>query len=274
MKNVKNGGMLLTCLLTLMLMQPATAADINEDLAPEEIVTQNRNGFSFAPYFWMTGFHGDMTVNGQTLDMTGVHLFDLLDEGHIRFPPMVAFMEWDWGQYGFYFDGTLAGLEFGASNIELGPGPFTAQFGLDFTYGLVNTGFVFDLGDFQANGFQNEFDALAGIRYTYYDIDLDASIGPIPISLDETIHWVDGTVGVRLAGQNDNGITYSLFGDVGVGSGFSAQGLATIGKTWDMGNYDLNVFAGYRYLYQDYSNDDDGVDLASHGPLVGLKLKF
>ena len=128
--------------------------------------------------------------------------------------------------------------------------------------------------EWQAGDFKNEFDLLAGIRYTFYDLDLSGTVGPVPVALSETLQWLDGTLGMRVRGRNANGITYSLMGDIGVGSGLSAQAIGTIGKTWNYDSFDLNVFAGYRYLYQDWSGGDDAVDLATHGPLLGVKFTF
>lgn len=172
-----------------------------------------------------------MTVNGQTIDMSGTSVFDLLSAGKLRFPPLVAVMEWDRGQWGAYFDGTLIGMKFAASDISLGSGPLTAQFGLDFTYALVNTGVTYTVSEWQTNDFKNELDVLAGIRYTYYDLDLSGSVGAVPVMLSDTLQWFDGTLGMRVRGSNANGITYSLMGYMGVGSGLSAQAIATLGKT-------------------------------------------
>jgi len=234
-----------------------------------------RDGFSVAPYFWVTFYSGTMTVNGQTINMSGTNVFDLLRSGDLNFPPLVGVFEWrlDNG-LGIYLDTTAIGLHFGASDISLGPGPVTAALGLDFTYVLAHAGVVIDSREWQGNGFSNDLDYLVGLRYTYYDLDLSGTVGPVPVSFRDTLSWADATVGVRLRGKNANGVTYSLLGDIGFGQGKSAQGLALIGKTWKNARTDLNLFGGYRVLYQDWSDGDDAIDLTTHGPVVGLQWTF
>ena len=236
-------------------------------------IVQRDNGISITQYFWTTIYNGTMTINGQALSMDAT-VFDLLSAGDLRFPPIVAVAEWDGGDWGAYIDGTLIGLEFGASNISLGPGPLTAQFGLDFTYALINAGVTYTAHEWHGNGFTSELDFLGGVRYTYYDLDLSGAIGPIPIMFSDTLAWADGTLGVRVRGHNDNGVTYSLYGDIGVGEGMSAQGFATIGKTRSYDRFDLNIFGGYRVLYQDWASGNDAVNVTTHGPLFGVKLIF
>jgi hypothetical protein len=273
-----SGAALSALLFASAVVGQASAADLNtevEQALEAEMVDDSQ--FSFTSYFWLTYYAGDMTVNGQTVDMTGLSLLDFLDEGDLRFPPLVGFAEWDQGDWGIYADLTYVGMNFGASNIKLGPGGLlTAGIDLDFSYALANAGLVYNLNEYSGNGFDNELDLLVGGRYTYYDIDLTGTLTPpgIGVSLQETISWFDATAGLRLRGQNEEGYTYSLYGDIGGGSGFSAQTIATVGKTWNMQNFDLNAFVGYRYVYQDYSSGNDAVDLSSHGPIVGARFSF
>ena len=235
-----------------------------------------RDGFSVAPYIWATFYSGTMTVNGQTIDMSGTNVFDLLSAGDLNFPPLVGVFEWrlDSG-LGIFLDTTAIGLNFGASDISLGPGPVTAALGLDFTYGLVNAGVIIDSREWKGgDGFSNELDYMVGLRYTFYDLDLSGTVGPVPVSFKDTLSWADATAGVRLRGKNANGVFYSLAGDIGYGQGKSAQALALIGKTWKRARTDLSLVGGYRVLYQDWSSGDDAVDLTTHGPLVGIKWTF
>jgi len=255
----------------------AIAADVVEAYEPvtaEANADPTRNGFSITPYFWATIYNGTMTIDGQTVDMTGTTVFDLLDSGDLRFVPLVVALEWDRGQWGGFIDGTLIGLEFGTGDFSLGPGPFTSNIGLDFTYGLVNAGLTYQLMESQSGGFTNEVDLMPGIRYTYYDVDLAGNVGPNSVTFNETLDWVDGFVGLRARGKNQHGFNYTLYGDIGGGAGLSAQAFAIVGKEWSYNSFDMNVFAGYRYLYQDWSSGNNAVDLSTHGPLVGLQFKF
>lgn len=261
----------------------AQAADPVEFVQPEpELIIEPSRNFSAAPYFWATFYNGTMTVQGQEVDLSGTSVFDLLREGDVNFPPLVGVFEYDAGRWGAYFDATLIGLNFSSSDIALGSGPLSATAGLDFTYALINAGLTLTLYEGDVGGFMSEVDVMPGVRYTYYDLDLSGTIccgpGPagaaIPVSLQEKLDWLDATLGLRLRGENASNVTYSLYGDVGIGEGFSTQGVATIGKTWNRSAFDFNVFAGYRVLYQDWSSGNEAVDLTTHGPLLGMKFIF
>jgi len=69
-------------------------------------------------YFWVTFYEGDMTINDQTVDISGTNVFDFLDAGELNFPPLTIYFEARKGRWG-YLDTTLIGLEFGASDISL-----------------------------------------------------------------------------------------------------------------------------------------------------------
>ena len=258
----------------------AFAADVPDDLndAPE-IVAADEWVVSTTPYFWVTFYEGDMTINGQTVDMSGTSVFDLLDAGELNFPPLVNYFEARKGRWGGYLDTTLIGLGFGASDISVGPGPLgiPAAVGLDFTYALINAGLIYTAAEWAQQNGTVAFDLLGGVRYTYYDIDLGVTIGPIAATFADTLDWWDVTLGARLRGQNDNGWNWALRGDIAgadLESEFSVQAVASFGRDFRLGRVDASWIAGYRFLYQDWSSGTDAVDLLTHGPLVGLKINF
>ncbi len=192
-------------------------------------------------------YEGDMTINGQTVDLSGTSVFDLLDAGDLRFPPLVNYFEARKGRWGGYLDTTLLGLEFGASDISLGPGPATAAFSLDFTYALIHAGLIYTAAEWAQQNGTVAFDLLGGVRYTYYDMDLRAAIGPIPVSFADTLDWWDVTLGARLRGQTDNGWNWALRGDIagaGLESDFSVQAVASFGRDFRLGRVDLSWIAG------------------------------
>jgi hypothetical protein len=265
----------------------AEAADIPS--APEavpQLVSADEWVVSTTPYFWVTFYEGDMTINGQTVDMSGLNVFDLLDAGSLNFPPLVNYFEARKGRWGGYLDTTLIGLNFAASDIALGPGPvgLTAAAGLDFTYALVHAGLIYTAAEWAQQNGTVALDLLGGVRYTYYDIDLMltlTSCGGFPCppgtSFSDTLDWWDLTLGARLRGQTNNGWNWALRGDIAgadLESDFSFQALANIGRDFRLGRVDMSWVAGYRFLYQDWSEGTDAVDLVTHGPLVGLMIHF
>ena len=263
----------------------AFAADVPGDLNDvPEIVAADEWVVSTAPYFWVTFYEGDMTINGQTVDMSGTNVFDLLDAGELNFPPLVNYLEARKGRWGGYLDTTLIGLEFGASDIALGSGPVgvTAAVGLDFTYALVNAGLIYTAAEWAQHNGSVAFDLLGGVRYTYYDVDLGVTLigpmgGTISGSFADTLDWWDLTLGARLRGRYDNGWNWALRGDIAGAdfeSDFSVQAIANVGRDFRLGRLDATWVASYRLLYQDWSKGTDAVDLLTHGPMVGLKINF
>jgi hypothetical protein len=252
--------------------EPRDLNDVPEIVATDEWVV------STTPYFWITLFEGDMTINGQTVDMSGISSLDLLDAGELSFPPLVNYFEARKGRWGGYLDTTLMGLEFGASDISLGPGPATAAIGLDFTYALVNAGVIYTAAEWAQQNGTVAFDLMGGVRYTYYDVGLAVTLpGPIAASITDTLDWWDVTLGGRLRGRYDNGWNWVLYGDIagaGLESDFSVQAVANVGRDFTVGRIDMSWFAGDRFLYQDWSDGTDAVDLLSHGPLMGLTIHF
>ncbi len=230
---------------------------------------------STTPYFWMTFYDGSLTLNGQTVDMSGTSVFDLLEAGSLNFVPVVNFFEARKGPWGVYLDTTLMGLEFGVSDFSLGAGPVTAAAGLDFTYALVNSGVIYTAAEWDKDGGSVAFDLMGGLRYTHYNIDLNVTVGPVGVSFDKTLDWWDATAGARLRGKFDSGWSYILYADIAAGgSDFSVQALASMGKDFQIGRLDAAFVAGYRVLYQDWSEGTDAVDLTTHGPYLGVKIKF
>jgi hypothetical protein len=257
----------------------AEAADIpaTPETAPQPVATDEWV-VSTAPYFWVTFYEGDMTINGQTVDMSGTNVFDLLDAGELNFPPLVNYFEARKGRWGGYLDTTLIGLGFGASDISLGPGPATAALDLDFTYALVHAGLIYTAAEWVQPNSTVAFDLLGGVRYTYYDVDLGLTLPIVgPVTFADTLDWWDLTLGARLRGQTVNGWNWALRGDIAGAdfeSDFSVQAIANVGRDFRLGRFDASWVAGYRLLYQDWSDGADAVDLLTHGPLVGLKINF
>jgi len=260
------------------------AANLPSAPEPEpQIVAADEWVVSTTPYFWITFYEGDITINGQTVDLSGTSIFDIFDAGNLNFPPMVNYFEARKGRWGGYLDTTLVGFEFGAGDISL-RGPVTRTVGLDYTYLLVHAGLIYTAAEWiQPNG-NVAFDLMGGVRYTYYDIDLGVvtcrRAPAIPCTVGgfkDTLDWWDITLGGRLRGQNDNGWNLALRGDIagaGLESDFSLQTVATVGRDFSVGRFDMSAIAGYRFLYQDWSKGNDAVDLLTHGPFLGLQFHF
>lgn len=252
------------------------AADPTSIESGPAVVAEDEWVVSTLPYFWITFYDGTLTISGQTLNMSGTNVFDTLKAADgFNFIPVVNYFEARKGKWGVYLDTTLMGLEFGTGDISLGAGPVTAAAGLDFTYALVNAGVIYTAAEWDQDGGSVAFDLMGGLRYTHYNLDLNVTVGPFGANFDKTLDWWDATAGARLRGQFDSGWSYALYGEIGAGgSDFSTQALASIGKDFQVGSLDATFVAGYRVLYQDWSEGRDAVDLTTHGPYLGMKIKF
>ena len=110
-------------------------------------------------------------------------------------------------------------------------------------------------------------DALVGVRYWHFSLDLSAP----PQELAGDQGWVDGTIGAALRYQPAEGWRIFAKADAGAGGSnisWQAQG----GAGYDLGGC-CTLIAAYRYLDVDH---DDGLlyDVAMHGPALGLTLRF
>ena len=255
----------------------AQAADVPDDPtpAPQPIPAEEWE-VSLAPYFWATFYEGDITINGLKVDMSGISVFDLLNDGDLRFVPIVGYFEARKGRWGGYFDITYIGLEFSSGDISVGPGIVTA--GMDFTYALAHAGLVYTAAEWEQPGSTTAFDVLVGGRFTHYDVDLTITAGgPIGYSGSEKMNFWDITLGARFRGHHDNGWFYNLRGDIagaGLESDLSLHGLANFGRDFQLGRVNMSWVLGYRVLYQDWSSGNDAVDLTTHGPMAGLSFNW
>jgi opacity protein-like surface antigen len=128
----------------------------------------------------------------------------------------------------------------------------------------------------------SQFQALAGIRR--WDNDVRASFDPLLLPGSASVKagddWIDPIVGARWTNSLSERWQLRLRADVGgfgVGSDFTWNLMAT--AIFQMNNrFDLEF--GYRGLGVDFDNEKDAnsgffkYDTTTHGPLVGLSIKF
>ncbi|PIU49474.1 MAG: hypothetical protein COS92_06445 [Desulfobacterales bacterium CG07_land_8_20_14_0_80_52_14] len=223
--------------------------------------------FSIAPYLWMSGIDGDITVKGQRASM---------DAG---------------------FDDVWSDFEFGGNlNIEIGKGRWGAF--IDPTYseitmeettaaGTTNTeasirilefgGFYRVVGPPTGMGSEPAFrmDILGGGRYW----DVTGKIRNTYIGkFEQTADWLDPFIGLRILAPMTRKAAFSARGDIGglgAGSDFTFNFAAAFG-------YDFteifSAWLGYRILSVDYEDGEGSnriqFDTTWHGPMVGFMLRF
>ncbi len=233
------------------------------DAAKPQANPGDRWHFQFTPYLWIVGVSGRAGISPFAVDInTGVTDSDI----QLNFGFMGAF---EARKNRFVILTDLQYSNLGADRPS--PGPLFSGASADFKT-LV---FVPQVGYriFDNPEKDSFFGVLGGIRYWHLKTDLTFNEGVLPgVTASRSRGWVDGIAGVRgklhltprffLTGQTDLGggganFTYQFFG----GGGF------LFGKRYAL-------IAAYRHLDVNYNKDDFLFDMALHGPLFGLAIKF
>ncbi len=223
--------------------------------------------FSIAPYLWMAGIDGDLTVKGQqvSVDASFDDVWSDLDFGG------QVHLEVGKGRWGAFIDPTYSELtveqETAAGRIEAESSIWLLEFG----------GFYRAIGPSGAKGSTPAFhlDVLGGGRYW----DVTGKIrSPYIGKYEQTADWLDPFIGLRIWAPVSQKAAFSARGDLGgfgAGSDFTFNFMASFG-------YDFTpVFSGwfgYRVLSVDYKDgsgsDRFQFDTTWHGPIAGFMLRF
>ena len=213
------------------------------------------------PYYWSASLAGDLTIDGQPIDLED-------------------------GGDGFFGDPALSGF-LGYFEARRGPwsfvlAPFLVQADMEGEDGPsvdADLSIEAQLHEaFVAREFAAGWQWLVGARYQELDVEMDLSIGGTTTSLDATTVWTDPIVGLRY--ENRWGEAWSLnaradIGGFGVGSDFAwnVSALAT---------YDFNkvfgAFLGYRALGLEFEErggmERVAYDLTLYGPIIGVAFRL
>jgi opacity protein-like surface antigen len=235
------------------------------------------NGWQFevTPYFWGASLNGTLAVQDVEADLDAEFedIFENLDSA------FMGTLELRRGRWGFLLDGIYFKLADEGAQSWQGPGGIGSATGeLEAT----STMHVYQLALGYRVSEEVAVDVIAGARYTQLDTELDLTVttgGLLPggarrVRGDED--WWDPVIGIRFLipfGEHWTGVLYADYGGFGVGSDATYQVIA--GVNWQFAKH-LLLKAGYRYLYQDYEDDDEGFkwDMAAHGPYLGLGIRF
>jgi opacity protein-like surface antigen len=184
------------------------------------------------------------------------------------------------GNWLLMLDGLYMKLQDDKSRSWTGPGGLaTATADLEATPELSVIGIA---GGYRIEADNIAVDVLGGARYTKVEMKFEltaTTVGLFPggvrtVSADES--WWDPFVGVRIVvpfAEKWSGVLYADYGGFGVGSDVTYQVLA--GVNWIFSKH-FSAKVGYRYLYQDFEDDDNGFvwDMKAYGPYLGLGIRF
>jgi hypothetical protein len=225
--------------------------------------------FTVAPYAWMAGIDGDIAIRGQKADVD-VSFGDILDNVDFAF---MLHTEARKGKWGFFFQPEYLKV---SSDEKLGPRR-NINVDVEIETWIVEFGGFYRAGLWGGN--RSYLDLLLGGRYWNLSTEMDVSIPVIGIAVDRDsdIDIIDPFVGLRFRTYLTDKVLLSLRGDIG-GFGISDS---TSDVTWQaigLFGYDISerstIFAGYRGLGIDYDEDDIGLDLSFHGPIIGFAYRF
>jgi hypothetical protein len=280
-----------------------TAPESGENFPPFVAQTSNTADeipwrFSFEPYVYVPfGVNGDVTVDGIEVPIdAGIgDIFDVAINT-LNFAAFGRAEAWK-GHWGIVFDGAYANLGTGQT-VEIPLPPELQLFGLPseidvdaavgvsfsrfelaaayrFGDGNLSNAFraadtEFDLGPFL-------FDAIAGLRIQAFtnDLVLTSNVGD-EFDFSDSQTFVEPMLGGHARWNVSDNLAVLTGGSVsGFGIGdltFSVDGYGGIDWLFS-GN--TSLLASYRFTYVDSSSSDSfGLNLFTHGPLVGVKFRF
>lgn len=223
--------------------------------------------FSIAPYLWMAGIDGDITVQGRraSVDAGFDDVWSDLDFGG------QIHVEVGKGRWGAFIDPTYSELTVeentAAGRIEAEASIWLLEFG----------GYYRAVGFFENQRIAPEFhlDVLGGGRFW----DVTGKIrSPYLGKYEQTVDWLDPFIGLRIWVPVTSKAAFDARGDIGglgAGSDFTFNFTAKFG-------YDFTpVFSGwfgYRILSVDYEDGSGSerfeFDTTWHGPILGFMLRF
>lgn len=272
MKNkVKVGRLvwILACCVLLVLAGPPPAR------AQDSTDQTDKWQFEFTPYFMAVSLNGDVGARGLTGDVD-MSFSDFLDDLEAGF---LAAFEARKGPWIFLFDAIYFKLKTDETKSWQGPFGFVSVTGAVEVTPAMQT-YQPSVG-YRLMDDNTKLDLIGAVRYTRVDVDLDLVVTTAGIifpggarSLSRKEDWWDPVIGARLMtpfSEKWSFFGYADLGGFGVGSDFTFQGI--VGIKWQFSKV-VSAKLAYRYLYQDYTEDDFVWDMAAHGPLLGFGFRF
>jgi opacity protein-like surface antigen len=232
--------------------------------AQEEEKRENETtSFEIAPYAWVAGSKGSVSVRGLGSEL-GVRFTDMVENPEIGGMAVAKLRLKRWtftGEFSYLHmsdDAETPGTPFSGSHLttEL----MEASLAMGYTMTMEDRGLA-------------EF--FAGARAWRIDTDVDFDAGTLPsMSLSQRKTWIDPIVGANF--QFNLGKSWYLHAVADVG-GFGVSSFMTgqviLGASLRLGDH-WRITAAYRYLADDFEDGNFRWKVAQHGFLVGIGLRF
>ncbi len=244
--------------------------------------------FSTAIYLWAMGLNGNVTVQGETAEID-VNFIDIIEESDSVFALQLHGEAWWRERWGGFLDGTYVKL--GIDNIVIPvpvpplPGGAGVVADLTVEMGLVEFGGLYRAGRWAYRQGQGDrgwtLDLLAGGRYTSIKQTLQPTFPPLPVTVQADESWTDPIIGGRGTFDLSERWKFILRTDIGgfgVGSDFTFNAVGIFDYRFVGWGLDMDILAGYRGLYQDYSSGSGPTafawDIWMHGPTFAWNIRW
>ncbi|MGD0231833.1 MAG: hypothetical protein ABSC19_16005 [Syntrophorhabdales bacterium] len=242
--------------------------------------------FTIAPYAWLVGISGDITVKNRT-DHVSVPFNDILK--NLDFGGEVQ-IEARKGRWGMFFQENYLKLTPTASlsrpaQIDIlqgGPAVRGVDVRLDTQISISEFGGFYRLVECGAPSKQGSgsVDMLVGGRYWYLQNHTFLSLPQRGVGFSDTAYGdiIDPMIGFRMQAYLARNFFVNLRGDA-AGFGVSSNSSHISWNYVGLLGYNISpcasLAAGYRYLYINYSpSGGAGARLTMQGPLIGFAYRF
>ena len=220
-------------------------------------------GFRADMYGWLTAVDGDVGV-GSLSSPVDISMADTLESVDMTY---MGILEAGYGKWSLGLDVVYAKLsqDIGGGGILFDSFRFEQKQWLltpILAYRAVQTD-------------RYTMSVFAGARFTLIDVELTGRLSHGgEISSTKDTDWADPIVGVRGQWDVSERVFFRYYGDIGgfgVNSDLTWQVFAGVGYDF---TDSVSVAAGYRALGVDYSDGPLSMDLVTHGPVLGLEVRF
>lgn len=224
--------------------------------------------FSAAAYLWGAGISGESGVFGLPPQDVDMSFSDILEDLDFAF---MGLGEARNGRFVMGMDLTYTKVGADVDNPRSAANRLIDKVSVDTTSWMV-TGFAgYSILDTE----ELTVDLFGGARYWSVNTDFDVDFSTLADrNFDDSASWIDPLAGVkmRLAVTEDVFISsWGMIGGLGVGSDLMWDLMAGAGYSF---TEHFDVFAGYRAVSVDYSDDGFVYDMVQQGPVLAGVFRF
>lgn len=219
--------------------------------------------FRAAPYAWITAVEGDVGV-GPLSTPVDISMADTLESVDMTF---MGIFEAGYGKLSVGVDVVYAKL----SQDIGGGGHLFDSFRFEQKQWLLTPFVAYNV----INTERYHMDVFAGAQFTILEVELTGRlVGPGEVVATRDKDWIDPVIGIRGQAELTETLFFRYNGEIG-GFGVSSDLIwqAFLGFGYHI-NDNVSVAVGYRGLGIDYSSGGFTFDTVSHGPVIGLEVRF